>query len=79
MKGVTGGGAPATIWRSFMAQALPRLKSQAIPGGVIEVEAPRDAIGDILSTLGMGGGEQDRPAPQPEPKAATRPPEEIPY
>ena len=80
MKGVTGGGAPATIWRSFMAQALPRLKAQAIPGGVVEVEAPRDAIGDILSTLGMGGGDQDRPSPPPEPRGpATRIPEDIPY
>ena len=32
MKGVTGGGAPAGIWRAFMAQALPRLKAQPIPG-----------------------------------------------
>lgn len=80
MKGVTGGGAPATIWRGFMAQALPRLKAQAIPGGVVQVEQPGGgAIDNILSTLGMGG--EDRPQPQtPEPKApAPRLPEEIPY
>ncbi|MBI5939199.1 MAG: penicillin-binding protein 1A [Caulobacterales bacterium] len=79
MKGVTGGGAPATIWRGFMAQALPRLKAQTIPGGVVQVEPPRGAIDDILSTLGMGG--DDRPQPQqPETRAPpARVPEEIPY
>lgn len=80
MKGVTGGGAPATIWRSFMAQALPRLKAQTIPGGTVEVEAPRGAIDDILSTLGMGG---EGPAPTPQQPDAKGPPprvpEEIPY
>ena len=77
MKGVTGGGAPATIWRGFMAQALPRLKAQAIPGGYIQAEAPRDAIGDILSTLGMGGDAEKPPAPQPAP--TPRVPEDLPY
>ncbi|MDO9223123.1 MAG: penicillin-binding transpeptidase domain-containing protein, partial [Caulobacter sp.] len=79
MRGVTGGGAPATIWRGFMAQALPRLKAQTIPGGVVQVEAPHGAIDDLLSTLGMGG--DDRPPPQqPETRAPpARLPEEIPY
>lgn len=79
MKGVTGGGAPATIWRNFMGQALPRLKAQAIPGGYVQVEAPRDAIGDILSTLGMGD-DAEKPATAPTPAtSAPRTPEEIPY
>jgi penicillin-binding protein 1A len=80
MKGVTGGGAPASIWRGFMAQALPRLKAQAIPGGYVQVDQPRDAIGDILSTLGLGG-DQDRPeAPEPQTKGPPpKLPEEIPY
>jgi len=79
MKGVTGGGAPAAIWRAFMGQALPRLRAKPIPGGYVQVEQPRDAIGDILSTLGMGG--EDRPQPQqPETRAPpARVPEEIPY
>lgn len=82
MKGVSGGGAPAGIWRSFMGQALPRLKTQAIPGGYVPVatEEP-DAIGDILSNLGMGGGEQTQPqGPAPQPQTPAQPvPQEIPY
>jgi membrane peptidoglycan carboxypeptidase len=58
MKGVTGGGAPAVIWRDFMTAALPRLKTQAIPGGVMTpppVQAPAsDPIGDLLSGSGPG-------------------------
>ncbi|MBX3481308.1 MAG: penicillin-binding protein, partial [Caulobacter sp.] len=81
MKGVTGGGAPAQIWKSFMGQALPRLKAQTIPGGVVTPPpAPGpDPIGDILTGLGMGN---DAP-PSPQPRAPTpeqaRPPEEVPY
>ncbi len=76
MTGVTGGGAPAAIWKSFMTAALPRLKAQAIPGGTVEAPAPaRDAIGDILSGLGLGDAPAPAPAPTPEPK----PPVEIPY
>jgi penicillin-binding protein 1A len=47
MRRVTGGGAPARIWRDFMTRALPRLNAPAIPGGVIEPEPP-DPIGDLL-------------------------------
>ncbi len=83
MKGVSGGGVPAGIWRSFMAQALPRLRAQAIPGG--EAPAPvqqTDAIGDLLSNLGLGGGGEAPPAPTPTPEQrgpAPRLPEEVPY
>jgi len=50
MKGVTGGGAPARIWRAFMTSALPRLRAQAIPGGAaVPVETVPDPIGDILN------------------------------
>ncbi len=49
MRRVTGGSAPAEIWRNFMAAALPRLKIQAIPmTGALQPE-PDDAIGNILS------------------------------
>ncbi|MDP3635420.1 transglycosylase domain-containing protein [Phenylobacterium sp.] len=75
MKGVTGGGAPAGIWRDFMTAALPRLKTQAIPGGTMApppVQAPApasDPIGDLLSGDGPGAG------PPPE----RQPAEDIPF
>jgi penicillin-binding protein 1A len=76
MKRVTGGGAPAEIWRTFMAAALPRLKATPIPGGVIEPPpvATEDPIGDLIN-----------PAPTPEGPAAetpagTAPPvDQLPY
>jgi penicillin-binding protein 1A len=62
MKRVTGGGAPAGIWRAYMTSALPKLKVQAIPGGVIEPppEPGADPIGDLL-----GPGGEPVPAPAP--------------
>ncbi|HQT55611.1 MAG TPA: penicillin-binding transpeptidase domain-containing protein, partial [Phenylobacterium sp.] len=75
MKGVTGGGAPAGIWRDFMTAALPRLKTQAIPGGTaapppVQAPAPAsDPIGDLLSGDGPGAG------PPPE----RQPAEDIPF
>src|SRR5436190_9810955 len=40
MKRVTGGAAPAGIWKAYMTQALPRLKVQPIPGGDFVPETP---------------------------------------
>jgi penicillin-binding protein 1A len=86
MRKVTGGGPPAEIWHSFMASALPRLKTQPIPGGII---APPDAppatdnIGDLLGRL--TGDDAERPvdpnAPPPQPQAPEKKPEgeTIPY
>jgi penicillin-binding protein 1A len=51
MKRVTGGGAPAEIWRGFMAPILPHIQAQAIPGGTVAAP-PADEIGNILD----GGG-----------------------
>ena len=49
MKKVTGGGAPAEIWRSFMTSALPRLQVRPIPEGPMALPSPmQDAIGDLL-------------------------------
>jgi len=75
MKRVTGGGPPAGIWRDFMTAALPRLRTQPIPGGAPAPppEAPVvDAIGDLLAP----------PEARPEPTAAPAQPapaEAIPY
>jgi penicillin-binding protein 1A len=77
MRKVTGGGPPAEIWRLFMGAALPRLKAQPIPGGVIEPPGPAapDAIGDMLGTIGIGPA-AEQPAPtEPEKPLET----ELPY
>ena len=47
MKRVTGGGAPAEIWRGFMAPILPHIQAQAIPGGA-PLGPPPDEIGNLL-------------------------------
>src|SRR5580704_12727633 len=47
MKRVTGGGAPAEIWRDFMAPVLPHIAAQVIPGGAPIGPAP-DEIGNLL-------------------------------
>jgi penicillin-binding protein 1A len=72
MKKVTGGGAPAGIWRDYMTAALPRLKTQPIPGGDIAPPPPdgSDPLGDIVrgvSDLLHGDHEADPPPPQEEP------------
>ena len=65
MKRVTGGNAPAGIWRDFMSAALPRLKAQPIPGGTVEPPAPAsDPIGDLVDGIAdaIGGGQPAAPA-----------------
>ncbi len=62
MKKVTGGGAPAELWKSYMASALPHLQVQKIPAGPA---APAgavygDPIGDLLSHT------EAAPPPTPE-------------
>ena len=57
MRGVTGGGAPAAIWRGFMEAALPRLSVQAIPNGPpmpegwVPPQPATDPVGDMLGQL----------------------------
>ncbi|WP_332765858.1 transglycosylase domain-containing protein [Phenylobacterium sp.] len=68
MKRVTGGNAPAGIWRDFMAAALPRLKTQEIPGGVATPEPEgADPIGDVIDGIGdaIGIGNDPPPAERP--------------
>jgi penicillin-binding protein 1A len=77
MKRVTGGGAPAEIWRGFMAPALPRLQAQAIPGGTAPNAQP-DVIGNLLS-----GGNETAPSPDvpdeapPPPSGPAAPPPDL--
>lgn len=79
MARVTGGGTPAGIWKDFMGQALPRLKTQNIPGQ--ELPEPGGFIGDAISDLlsGLGIGRQDDQSVAPEPLPAQPPPPELPY
>ena len=78
MRRVSGGGAPAEIWRGFMAPALPHLQAQAIPGGA--PLAPPDVIGNLLE-----GGNETAPAPDipdeaPAPgPSATRQDKAVPF
>ena len=53
MRGITGGGAPAAIWKAFMTAALPRLNVQAIPNGPAMPEGwqAADPIGDLMGTV----------------------------
>ena len=70
MKRVTGGGAPAEIWRTFMAAALPRLKATPIPGGVVEPPPVEntDPIGDLMNTTpGPEGPAAETPVGAPPP------------
>ena len=53
MRGVTGGAAPAAIWKGFMEAALPRLNVQPIPNGPPMPEgwiAP-DPVGDLIGDV----------------------------
>ncbi|MDP3300143.1 MAG: penicillin-binding transpeptidase domain-containing protein, partial [Phenylobacterium sp.] len=79
MRRVSGGGAPARIWKDFMTSALPRLNAQPIPGGTIEPPSTTpaaDPIGDLLDGVGsMIGGGADPTTPSPAPAD----PESIPY
>jgi penicillin-binding protein 1A len=49
---VTGGSAPADIWRTFMTAALPRLAVRPIPEGPQALPTPmyEDPIGQLLET-----------------------------
>jgi penicillin-binding protein 1A len=71
MRGVTGGGPPAEIWHAFMAQTLPRLGAQPIPGGGAPQPAGADTIGDIISGLPP---DQSASPPSAAPPAAAAPP-----
>ena len=68
MRGVTGGSAPAAIWRGFMEAALPRLNVQPIPNGpplpegwVPPALPGSDPAGDLLGGLGDLFGDGDLP------------------
>ncbi|HZZ89802.1 MAG TPA: penicillin-binding protein 1A [Caulobacteraceae bacterium] len=73
MKRVTGGGAPAEIWRGFMAPILPHIQAQAIPGGAVAQPAE-----DLIDKLIEGDQAQplnpDAPPQAPPPDDGGDPP-----
>jgi penicillin-binding protein 1A len=77
MRRVTGGGAPAEIWKNFMTQALPRLRAQPIPGGAPPPPQGPDPIGDLLGAVGIGG-DAESPVPPAQPPPPTQP-QDLPY
>ncbi|MBS0360049.1 MAG: penicillin-binding protein 1A [Proteobacteria bacterium] len=79
MKKVTGGGPPAGIWHDYMSQALPRLKTEGIPGSEAPQAEPPDMVGQIINGVnGLLNG--DHEAEGPGPQTAARPqPEEAPH
>ena len=52
MRGVTGGSAPAALWRQYMSSALPRLGAGAIPPGPIGPPSP--AVEPATATVTPG-------------------------
>lgn len=72
MRRVSGAGAPAEIWRTFMAAALPRLKVTPIPGGVPPPPEAPDPIGDLINPAPEG------PAAE-TPTGAAPPQGQLPY
>jgi penicillin-binding protein 1A len=67
MRKVTGGGAPAEIWRNFMVAALPRLQAQPIPGGTAPPPDENDPLARLLTT--------GQPTPDAESPTGMDPPE----
>jgi len=76
MRKVTGGGAPAEIWRDFMAAALPRLNVKPIPG---DAQVAVDPIGDLLDGTSpepatpVEGAPPAAPAPVAAPASSSPP------
>jgi penicillin-binding protein 1A len=78
MRGVTGGAAPAAIWKGFMEAALPRLSAPRIPDGppMPEGWVPPDPMGQLMESIEdpyadgteiVAGAEVERDEPDPLP------------
>ncbi len=81
MRHVTGGSAPAEAWRTYMAEALPRLRVQPIPLGPPAAAAPllvSDAQGTQPADASLPAGDDPvndllAKTPQPPSSPATPP------
>jgi penicillin-binding protein 1A len=64
MRKVTGGAAPAGIWKDYMTAALPRLQVEPIPGGNLPEAEPQGPIDQILDgVVDFFRGDGDEPPP----------------
>jgi penicillin-binding protein 1A len=67
MRKVTGGAAPAGIWKDYMTAALPRLKVATIPGGDYAPPEPPNVIDQIVDGVtGLLKGGHDQAPPRRE-------------
>jgi penicillin-binding protein 1A len=73
MKRVTGGAAPAEIWKSFMAPVLPHIRAEAIPGGAPPAPAPSDLIGNLIDGAANAAPGPDAPIPDEAPQTGAPP------
>jgi penicillin-binding protein 1A len=71
MKRMFGGVAPAEIWRSFMTFALPKLQTQAIPGGT--APAPVPSLEATNETSDQGEAASPSPEAEPNSQPGTKP------
>jgi penicillin-binding protein 1A len=68
MKRVTGGAAPAEIWKSFMAPVLPHIRAEAIPGGAPPAPAQPDVIGNLIDGAANAAPAPEAPIPDEAPQ-----------
>ncbi|HEX3407830.1 MAG TPA: penicillin-binding protein 1A, partial [Caulobacteraceae bacterium] len=73
MRRVTGGAAPAEIWRTFMAPVLPHIRAEAIPGGAPPGPAPSDLIGNLIDGASNAAPPPQEPVPDEAPQSAAPP------
>jgi penicillin-binding protein 1A len=73
MRRVTGGAAPAEIWKAFMAPVLPHIRAEAIPGGAPPGPAVNDVIGNIIDGASNAAPSPEEPNPDEAPQTASPP------
>jgi len=67
MIGVTGGKAPAELWRAFMSADLPHVRAGAIPAGPAPVEAPPTPVAAPMGEPNLPPAPSDQPPPPSAP------------